>query len=78
MWGYVKGRMGMISLFFCDAAREAGAVAATGVTVARILPGEGVLLEGGERIAAPIIISNADPVRTLGMLLLRLMGGSSQ
>jgi phytoene dehydrogenase-like protein len=68
MWGYVKGGMGMVSFYFCDAAREAGAVVATGVNVARILPGEGVLLEGGERIAARIIVSNADPIRTLGML----------
>jgi phytoene dehydrogenase-like protein len=68
MWGYVKGGMGMVSFYFCDAAREAGAVIAAGIPVSRILPGEGVLLEGGERIAAPIVISNADPVRTLRML----------
>jgi phytoene dehydrogenase-like protein len=68
MWGYVKGGMGMVSFYFCDAAREAGAVVAAGVAVARILPGEGVLLEGGERITAPVVISNADPIRTLGLL----------
>jgi phytoene dehydrogenase-like protein len=68
MWGYVKGGMGMVSFYFCDAAREAGAVVATGVSVARILPGEGVLLENGERVTAPVVVSNADPVRTLGML----------
>ena len=68
MWGYVKGGMGMVSFYFCDAAREAGAVVAAGVAVSRILPGEGVLLESGERITAPIVISNADPIRTLGML----------
>jgi phytoene dehydrogenase-like protein len=68
MWGYVKGGMGIVSFYFCDAAREAGAVIAAGVSVARILPGEGVLLESGERITAPIVISNADPVRTMHML----------
>jgi phytoene dehydrogenase-like protein len=68
MWGYVKGGMGMVSFYFCDAAREAGAVIAAGVSVARILPGEGVLLESGERITAPVVVSNADPVRTLHML----------
>jgi phytoene dehydrogenase-like protein len=68
MWGYVKGGMGMVSFYFCDAAREAGAVVATGVNVARIVPGEGVLLDGGERITASIVISNADPIRTLCML----------
>jgi len=68
MWGYVKGGMGMVSFYFCDAAREAGAIVAAGVEVARIIPGEGVLLEGGERITAPLVVSNADPVRTLRML----------
>jgi phytoene dehydrogenase-like protein len=68
MWGYVKGGMGMISFYFCDAAREAGAVVATRVAVARIVPGEGVTLEGGEFIAAPIVISNADPRRTMRLL----------
>jgi phytoene dehydrogenase-like protein len=68
MWGYVKGGMGMVSFYFCDAAREAGAIVATGVEVVRILPGEGVLLAGGERIAARIVISNADPVSTLHLL----------
>jgi phytoene dehydrogenase-like protein len=68
MWGYVAGGMGMVSFYLCDAAQDAGAVVACGVPVARILPGEGVELEGGERIAAPVVISNADPVRTLGLL----------
>src|SRR5258706_10113097 len=68
MWGYVKGGMGMVSFYFCDAAREAGAVVAAGINVARILPEEGVLLESGERITAPVIVSNADPIRTLSML----------
>jgi phytoene dehydrogenase-like protein len=68
MWGYVQGGMGMVSFFLCDAAREAGAVVAAGVPVAQILPGEGVTLASGERISAPVVISNADPRRTLTML----------
>jgi phytoene dehydrogenase-like protein len=68
MWGYVRGGMGMISFYFCDAAREAGAVVATGVPVAHILPQEGVVLEGGERISAPVVISNADPRQTYKLL----------
>lgn len=68
MWGYVKGGMGMVSFYFCDAAREAGATVVSGVPVAKIMPGEGVVLEGGERIAARVVISNADPRRTLHML----------
>src|ERR1700728_1727103 len=68
MWGYVKGGMGMVSFYLCDAAREAGATVISGVPVAQILPGEGVLLESGERIAAPTIVSNADPRVTLRLL----------
>ena len=68
MWGYAEGGMGMVSFYFCDAAREAGATVAAGVSVESIVPGEGVVLESGERIAAKNIVSNADPRRTLAML----------
>jgi len=68
MWGYVRGGTGMVSFYFCDAAREAGAVVTTGVSIAQIIPGEGVVLEGGERIASPIVVSNADPRQTLTLL----------
>lgn len=68
MWGYVKGGMGMVSFYFCDAAREAGATVVSGVPVAEILPGEGVRLESGDRIAARVVISNADPRVTLRLL----------
>jgi phytoene dehydrogenase-like protein len=68
MWGYVRGGMGMVSFYFCDAAREAGATVVSGVPVAGIVPGEGVVLEGGERIAARVVVSNADPRQTLRLL----------
>jgi len=68
MWGYVKGGMGMVSFYLCDAAREAGAVVASGVPVAEIIPGEGVRLAGGELIAAKRVIANADPRVTLRLL----------
>jgi phytoene dehydrogenase-like protein len=68
MWGYVKGGMGMVSFYFCDAAREAGATVISGVPVAEIVPGEGVRLEGGEWIATRTVVSNADPVKTLALL----------
>jgi phytoene dehydrogenase-like protein len=67
-WGYIRGGMGMISFLICDAAREAGAVVATGAPVARVSPGAGVELESGERIMAPTVISNADPRTTLRLL----------
>jgi len=41
---------------------------AAGLPVARILPGEGVELESGERIAAPVVVANADPRVTLRLL----------
>ena len=75
MWGYVQGGMGMVSFYLCDAAREAGAVVAAGVPVARILPGEGVLLERGERIHAEVVVSNADPRVTLRLLGDAVEGG---
>ena len=68
MWGYVKGGMGMVSFILCDIARSAGAVVASGVPVAQILPGEGVELAGGERLYAPIVVSNADPQVTLRLV----------
>jgi phytoene dehydrogenase-like protein len=68
MWGYVKGGMGLVSFLLCDAARQAGAVVATGVPVARIVPGQGVVLEAGERIDVPVVVSNADPRATLRLL----------
>jgi phytoene dehydrogenase-like protein len=71
VWGYVKGGMGMISFAIADAAQEAGAVLATGVPVARVLPGEGVVLEDGTRILARTVICNADP-----KVALRLLGDS--
>jgi len=68
MWGYVVGGMGMVSFILCDIARDLGAIVVTGVPVARIIPGVGVELEGGERIASPCVVSNADPRVTLRLL----------
>jgi phytoene dehydrogenase-like protein len=68
VWGYVKGGMGMVSFAIADAAREHGARLATGVPVARIVPGEGVLLEDGTPIRARTVVANADPKVTLRLL----------
>lgn len=67
-WGYVTGGMGTVSFLLCDAAREAGAVVATGVPVAAIHLGDGVELANGERIRAATVICNADPRVALGLL----------
>ena len=68
MWGYVDGGMGMVSFLLCDIARDSGALVVTGAPVARIIPGIGVELEGGERIESPCVVSNADPRTTLRLL----------
>lgn len=72
MWGYVRGGMGRVSFLLADVAREAGVEVAIEAPVSRILPGEGVELESGERLPAPVVISNADPRTTL-----RLLGDSA-
>ncbi|MGH9000536.1 MAG: phytoene desaturase family protein [Acidimicrobiia bacterium] len=66
-WGYVEGGTGRVSFSLADAAASAGAVLAAGVEVAAIVPGAGVVLAGGERISAPVVVSNADPKRTLAL-----------
>jgi phytoene dehydrogenase-like protein len=67
-WGYVRGGMGMVSFFLADVASSARATIAAGVPVAEIRPSEGVVLEGGEMIHAPVVVSNADPRVTLRLL----------
>ena len=71
-WGYVEGGRGRISLALAEGAFEAGAVILTGAPVAAILPagagqGPAVVLEGGEVIRAGVVVSNADPRRTLAL-----------
>ena len=68
VWGYVQGGMGQVSFAIAEAALEAGAQLAAGVPVARVLPGEGVVLETGETIRARAVVCNADPKRLLAML----------
>lgn len=68
VWGYVEGGIGRVSFALAEAAAEAGAALATGAPVARIEPGEGVVLESGDRIRARTVVSNAEPKRTLAML----------
>jgi phytoene dehydrogenase-like protein len=68
VWGYVEGGMGRISFAIAEAARDAGAVLASGAPVAEIVAGEGVRLESGELIRARAVVSNADPKRTLALV----------
>jgi phytoene dehydrogenase-like protein len=66
-WSYVEGGAGHVSFAIADAATEAGAVLATGLAVAAIVPGEGVRLESGELVRGGAVVSNADPKRTLAL-----------
>jgi phytoene dehydrogenase-like protein len=64
-WGFSRGGTGAISLAIAGAAREAGAEIRTEAPVVRIKVRSGravgVVLEGGEEIAARAVISSADP-----------------
>jgi phytoene dehydrogenase-like protein len=65
----VAGGPGALTAAMADAAREAGAVLHTGVTVARIASVDGrvsgVVMDDGRELPARAIVSNADPRRTL-------------
>jgi phytoene dehydrogenase-like protein len=69
----VTGGVGMVSFYLCDIARKAGAMVAAGVPVAKVMPGEGVVLEGGETVSASVVVSNAD-----GRTTLRLLGEAAE
>jgi phytoene dehydrogenase-like protein len=67
------GGMGAVSEALAQAARAAGVQIRTGSPVASISQDggrvSGVVLENGEKIAAGIVVSNADPARTLLQLV---------
>jgi phytoene dehydrogenase-like protein len=66
---FPKGGMGSLTRAMAEAARQAGAEIRTGAGVAGIGArngsAAGVVLEGGEEIAARAVVSSADPRRTL-------------
>jgi phytoene dehydrogenase-like protein len=67
--GIVKGGMGGITKAMARAAAEAGVTVRTGVEVARVAVrsgrATGVVLADGSAITADVVVSNADPKRTL-------------
>jgi phytoene dehydrogenase-like protein len=72
-WGFARGGNGSVSGAIAAAARAAGADIRTGAAVSSVLiangRARGVVLEDGEEIAAPLVVSNADPRRTfLGLV----------
>jgi len=65
---FVRGGMGALTQALADAARAAGAEVRTGAGVGRVLVkggrAAGVVLDGGEEVAARAVVSNADPRTT--------------
>ncbi|MEO6351344.1 MAG: NAD(P)/FAD-dependent oxidoreductase [Candidatus Limnocylindrales bacterium] len=72
---FARGGPGALTEALAAAARSFGATVRTGVMVERVLSdgdgdrARGVVLEGGEEIAAPIVVSGLDPKTTLLSLL---------
>ena len=73
-WGFAKGGTGRVSLAIASAARAHGAEIVTRAPVARVLieggRARGVVLENGDEVRAPVVVSGLDPHRTF----LRLVG----
>jgi phytoene dehydrogenase-like protein len=67
-WGFVRSGMGRVSEAIAAAARDAGATVRLDAPVARITSERGrvtgVVLDSGEVIAAPLVLSGADPKHT--------------
>lgn len=73
LWGFVRGGIGAIPEAIAASARAQGAEIRTNAPIAGIVVREGrarsVVLENGDEIAAPVIVSSVDPKLTF----LRLM-----
>jgi len=67
-WGFVRSGMGRVTEAMAEAAREAGAVIRLSSPVAQITSShgrvDGVVLQSGEQITAPLVVSGADPKHT--------------
>ena len=73
VWGYVRGGMGGFTTALSAAAQYYGATVLTSSQVARVVTADGrvtgVALNDGREFSAPVVLSNADPVRSLLTLL---------
>lgn len=71
-WAYVFGGMGSVTSAMAEAARDAGAEIRTEAAVVSIVQEggrvRGVELADGSLIEAPVVMSNADPVRTASLI----------
>lgn len=73
LWGFVRGGMGSVSNAIADSARSRGAEIRTNARVEAILARDGrasgIVIEGGEEIAAPVVVSNLTPHATFLQLI---------
>ena len=67
-WGFVMGGIGAVSHALHQAAIAAGALVVVDHPVARIIPTEGIELAGGGMVHSPVVLANADPAVTAGLL----------
>lgn len=69
VWGFVSGGMGGFTQALADSARHQGVEIRTSSRVAKVLTTDarvtGVALDSGTEFTAPIVVSNADPVRSM-------------
>lgn len=72
VWGFVRGGMGTITSQLADVVRAAGGEIRLESEIAQVkLAGRragGVILASGEEVEAAVVISNADPKRTVSLL----------
>jgi phytoene dehydrogenase-like protein len=73
LWGFVRGGMGAVTRAMADSASSKGATIRVNAAVERILVrggrARGIMLQGGEEISAPVVVSNLDPKATFLRLL---------
>lgn len=73
VWGFVRGGMGGFAQALADSARHHGVDIRTSSPVASVIVTDGrvcgVALANGDEYHAPIVVSNADPVRSMLTLL---------
>jgi phytoene dehydrogenase-like protein len=72
LWGYVRGGMGGLSEAIAASARTFGAEIRTDAGVAAVTVKEGVargvVMENGDEVLAPVVVSNLDPIATYRLL----------
>src|SRR5262245_6387186 len=73
LWGFVRGGMGTVSEAIAASARSRGVEIRVNAPVSQILVRDGrtqgVVLESGEEITAPVVASNLDPIVTFLRLI---------